>query len=130
MLQPYDSVLIEWPSGQKDTLTALNTGEIYSIIEAPISQVISTNQLLPIQLKVFPNPTTSTQLSYQIEGDFNITKKSYLQILGVDGKEKLQSPITQKSDSLSINNLASGIYFLRLRQGEQSSALVRFSVQR
>lgn len=125
-----DSVLIEWPSGQRDTLTELAVREIYSITETPTSQVVKASNLLPIQLHVFPNPTTATQLSYQIKGEFNLSKDSYLQILGVDGREKWSTPITQRNDSLSINELVSGIYFIRLRQGEKGSTLVRFSVQR
>ncbi|MEN0047649.1 MAG: FG-GAP-like repeat-containing protein [Bacteroidota bacterium] len=129
-VETVDSVLIKWPSGQLDTLTNLASGEIYSIVETSISQVVKTSNLLPIQLQIFPNPITSTQLSYQIEGNIDLSKEHYLEVLGVDGREKWRTPIVQRNDSLSIHHLASGIYFIRLRQRERSSRLIRFGVQK
>lgn len=108
-----------------------NDGDIYKLIYTGFSgstsgNVYFTKQLLSAtnisesdnysNIKVFPNPATSF-IQLDIDGD--ISQSSVL-ILDIAGKVVLNQRIDSNHEVIDIDNLPSGLYFVKIQDKKQS----------
>ncbi|WP_299683936.1 glycoside hydrolase family 9 protein [uncultured Dokdonia sp.] len=68
-----------------------------------------TNELKPLEVSIYPNPTTNT---FRIEG---VAQNSQLEIYSVLGQFMSSERITENS-IIDVSNFSKGIYFVKLRQ--------------
>ncbi|MEM0992720.1 MAG: FG-GAP-like repeat-containing protein [Bacteroidota bacterium] len=123
-----DTTIIEWVSGARDTIANLPSGATFTLLETPVSQIENVASLLPIQLQLMPNPTTSGSLRYTVTGDFTWINHSVLEVIDVEGKQRIHQSIHASSGTLDISQLAAGIYFVRIRQRNRIGRWERISV--
>lgn len=67
-------------------------------------------------IDVYPNPFTS-QLNYRLD---NLDANTNLTILDIAGRELITYKVNEKTGTLNLENLASGVYIVRFLNGGQS----------
>ncbi len=83
------------------------------ILPTGISQLISDNSIF----NIYPNPTNN---SFQINFDSEI-RNGYVNIYNTVGKKVFEQSIsTQPSQIIRLENISSGIYFVKVYDGEKS----------
>ena len=96
----------------------LNPGEfrLYSDQKLPAFKDLATSVSVSLStygLHVYPNPVTD---KLQIESSITINE---IELFSIDGKVVYQSNPATNNISLSLNNLKTGIYFLRVQTNSQ-----------
>ena len=79
--------------------------------------VLSNSNKLESQIQLYPNPAKD-YIQVIFEGEISSLK--YV-ILDMQGKPKLQGTLTSGQQSISIKNLAKGLYFVQLSNGKSTS---------
>lgn len=123
----FDSLIVQWPSGEQYEVANLFANSRYEITEAGGSTSVNEIAFLPHQLEVFPNPVDS-QLNILVNNLEQSTEAMELQLLGANGKEMGRYPVGNERLRISVANLPAGVYFARLWERGRSSRAVRFSV--
>jgi len=92
------------------------------------SQVKNTQSENPLELKIFPNPT-SDFLNFSVEL-FNSNKKFDVRIIGITGKVAFKANnLSQiQTNILSLNNWSEGVYILQIISENQIISSQNFSV--
>lgn len=87
------------------------------------SEMLSTAQAAPLNIKLFPNPASSV-LHIENKSEQKLTGRSY-QIFSTDGRAIAQGTFNGESNAISVAALTNGIYFIRI--GDMG--LIRFAKQ-
>lgn len=111
-----DSVIIEWPSGNKETMTHLDADQIMMIKESIVNSIQGWNS--SIDMRLFPNPANS---SVTVHANVLIPATKFdIEIANDSGRIVLSTSVEVKDGELKKTvhldelNLVPGIYVLRL----------------
>lgn len=119
-----DSLIVKWPSGQREVFTELPADDYYHIIEASsITNTAEDAGMSAISAKIFPNPVQET-LTFTTYLQHNAGSTSF-SIWDSQGRLKLSDrlppQLSNQQTQLSIpSTWLNGIYFLEIKQGEDS----------
>jgi len=82
---------------------------ITNTFETEFVELLSVNEQLETQLKIYPNPVSHV-LYVELKQSDTIT----VELLDIRGKQTMSETLEGKHLELDISNLTSGIYFLKL----------------
>ena len=119
-----DSIIVEWPSGQKDSYENVNAGSLYKVVEgegiSTLTSVNDTESTLPSDYRLmynYPNPfNPSTTIEYALPKQANVELKVFNSI-GQSIKtlvSEVKSAGTHKVN-FDAADLVSGVYFYQLQ---------------
>ncbi|NRB47607.1 MAG: VCBS repeat-containing protein [Saprospiraceae bacterium] len=128
-----DSLVVAWPSGQQEVYTGVSIDTYYHIIEATsITNTVKEEQLSAISVKIFPNPVQET-LTFAADLQHTAGSSTY-RIWDSLGRIIFTSELPQQLSTQQIqlaipSTWLNGIYFLEIRQGD-NSLLQKFLLNR
>lgn len=118
-----DSLIVQWPSGQKESFEDLVVDSYYQIIEAnSITSSEGARELSPISMQIFPNPVREI-LTFEIHLQQNTGSSSY-RIWDQLGRLRMQKPLPDGQSFAHFQepvppSWENGLYFLQVQQGKQ-----------
>ena len=115
---------ISYSIGQIDYITATGTtGSVSQGLQQPFEiSTLSGQEFTQINLQmiVYPNPAVSiVNLKIDASETFNIESMSY-QLFDISGKEIVNKKITDSETQISLENLSSAIYFLKVSESDKT----------
>ena len=122
-IEKIDSVIIQWPSGQKEVFQDVSLDSYYHILEATsITSTAEEQKLSSISTGIYPNPV-GKMLTFDAYLQHNSGSSIY-QIWDHLGRLQYQGRIPQGQANPKIqvtipSTWVNGIYFLEVRQNEQ-----------
>lgn len=82
----------------------------------------SVNEQMESDMTIFPNPTTGLfYVHYQQFDNSGMSLTCKAELYGLDGKLLLQQDINSINPAINVSQYPSGIYLLKITQGESSS---------
>ena len=98
--------------------------------EAPDDEALRQDQVTPIKVELWPNPAREhINLSWEgLASDMDVDVDIYNAQGQIIRRESIGAGYSQTE--LSTNDLSNGLYFLTIRQGEQTLEKKKFTVQR
>ncbi len=119
-----DSLVVKWPSGQNEVFTDLLVDDYYHIIEGTsITNTVEEEGMSAISAKIFPNPVqeTLTFTTFLQHHTAAISYRIWDSLGGLKLSGRLPSQLSNQQTPLSIpSTWLNGIYFLEIRQGDDS----------
>ena len=115
---------ISYSIGQIDYITTTGTtGSVSQGLQQPFEiSTLSGQEFTQINLQmiVYPNPAVSiVNLKIDASETFNIESMSY-QLFDISGKEIFNQKITDSETQISLENLSSAIYFLKVSESDKT----------
>ena len=109
--------------GQIDYITATgSTGSVGQGLQQPFEiSTLSGEEFtqIKLQMMVYPNPTTSyVNLEIDSSEEFNMESMSY-QLFDMSGREITNKKIMGSETQISLQNLSSAIYFLKVSNNDK-----------
>ena len=116
---PLVSELVYRPSDSKLLIGTHGNGMYETDVQTlSTDNISSSNSITEAEFKIYPNPAT-TEIS--INRQFNRTNDINFTVLDITGKT-IKTGILN-NNSISINDLKSGVYFLNIKEGNSSKQL-------
>ncbi|MBX2871634.1 MAG: VCBS repeat-containing protein [Saprospiraceae bacterium] len=119
-----DSLIVKWPSGQKEVYTELWVDSYYHIIEATsVTNTVEEEGLSAIRVKIFPNPVqeTLTFEPYLQQTAGSSTYKIWDSLGRLILRDEFPSQLSTQQIQLTIpSTWLNGLYFLQIEQGAAS----------
>ena len=115
---------ISYSIGQIDYITATGTnGSVSQGLQQPFEISILSGQeftQINVQMIVYPNPAISfVNLKMDASETLNVETMSY-QLFDISGKEIVNKKITDSETQISLENLSSAIYFLKVSESDKT----------
>jgi len=109
-----DYIKVTWLSGTEDIYTNITPNQTLNLIEG---QSLSVNEFSEVKFNIFPNPVKS-KLQIKLNNSFN-TETKHIELFSSLGNSVLLKSFKGLNTEINVNNLSSGVYFLKCSLGNQ-----------